>query len=109
MLIFVNNHKIWFCTRPHPCGFGFAGHSPSNNNRFTQGFVRKDMKKDSPHSFTDASVPRKKGSVGPVQERRESATLHERLGNPRHRVAGFLKFFGESFERTNVLEILKNI
>ena len=36
-----------------------------------------DMKKDSPHSFTDASVPKKKGSAGPVQERRESATLSD--------------------------------
>ena len=33
------------------------------------------MKKDSPHSFTDASVPRKKGSEGPVQERRESKNV----------------------------------
>jgi len=30
------------------------------------------MKNYSPHSFTDASVPKKKGSAGPVQERRES-------------------------------------
>ena len=35
------------------------------------------MKKDSPHSFTDASVPKKKGFAGPVQERRESKTLSE--------------------------------
>jgi len=40
-----------------------------------------NMKKDSPHSFTDASVPRKKGSAGPVQERRESATIFEILAN----------------------------
>ena len=36
-----------------------------------------NIKKDSPHSFTDASVPRKKGSAGPVQERRDSGTLYE--------------------------------
>jgi hypothetical protein len=36
-----------------------------------------NMKKNSPHSFTDASVPRKKGSVGPVQERRESTTIYD--------------------------------
>ena len=33
------------------------------------------MKKDSPYSFADASVPKKKGSVGPAQEHRESKTL----------------------------------
>jgi len=35
------------------------------------------MKKDLPHSFTNASVPKKKSSAGPVQERRESAMLGE--------------------------------
>jgi hypothetical protein len=41
-----------------------------------------NMKKDSPHSFTDASVPRKKGSAGPVQERRESKRYKIVCKNP---------------------------
>ena len=47
-----------------------------------------NMKKDSPHSFTDASVPRKKGSAGPVQERRESATIYGIPCVPPHPGAG---------------------
>lgn len=61
------------------CGIGEQKiHTRARKKEHEAVLRSMNMKKDSPHSFTDASVPKKKGSAGPVQERRESATIYDR-------------------------------